>query len=354
MPIKLSAFRLINIFNNNTMRQTKIFTIIIVILLSNFCFFSKTKAFSVESLQNPRIDGDFVVGPGKHEIRINPGETSVKSITVTNRYDTERIFSIEIEDFTSPNKGDNSGQVHLLGEEKGPYSLKDYLIPDETSFVLQSGDRATIRVEIKIPEDATPGGLYGAVIISHKSTDPLEIARENEVNSGIAFRSRIASLFFVRINGDVFEEGELINFNSDKKIYKSGPIKFNFTYNNSGSVYVNPYGVLEIKNLYGTLVEKINVSPYYVMPGAERLTTKIFDREFTMGRYKATLKLNRGYGDIIDEKTVVFWVLPIKMVAGILIGLFLLLVIIRAIRNWFKKNFEYKGGKNKNQAPPQE
>ncbi len=311
-------------------------------------------AFNIESLENPRIDNDFVVGPGKTEIRINPGETSVKSITVTNRYATERLFNIEIEDFTSPDEGDSSGVIKLLGEEKGPYSLRDYLKPDETSFVLQSGDRATIRVEINIPEDATPGGLYGAVIVSHESTDPLEVARENEVAGGIKLKNRIASLYFVRINGDVFENGELTSFDSDKSIYKNGPIKFDFKYKNTGSIYVNPYGVIEIKNLYGTLVEKINVLPYYVMPGAERLTTKVFDREFTMGRYKATLKLNRGYGDIIDEKTVVFWVLPIKMVAGILIGLFLLLVIIRAIRNWFKKNFEYKGGKNKNQAPPQE
>lgn len=317
-----------------------------------FLFGLNVGAFSVENLESVKIDNDFVVGPGKHEIRMNPGDISVKSITVTNRYNEERLFNIDIEDFTASD--DPWVNIKLLGEEKGPYSLRDYLKPDETSFVLQSGDRATIRVEISIPEDATPGGLYGAVTIGHQSTDPLKLSKEDEIGGGIKIKNRIASLFFVRINGDVIESGELVGFSSDKEVYKSGPVKMNFSYKNTGSIYNNPYGMIEITNLYGTTVEQISVQPYFVMPGAERLTTKAFDREFTMGRYKATLKLNRGYGDIIDEKTVVFWVLPIKMVAGILFGLFLLLVIIRAVRKWFRKNFEYKGGKNKNQAPPQE
>lgn len=310
-------------------------------------------AFKIENIEQTPNANDFVVGPGKTEIRMDAGQTSLKNVVVTNRYGKEMRFNIKIEDLTS---GRNfSEAIYLLGEEKGPYSLRDYIKPEVMTFVLQQGDRANIPVEIKIPEDATPGGLYGAIIVTTESTDPLEKAQieEEQAKSGIVLESRIASLFFVRINGPVEENGNLKDFKADKKYYRSGPINLSYTYENTGSVYTNPYGVIEIKNLYGTVVEQISVNPYFVMPDFTRTMTKVWDREFTMGRYKATLKLNRGYGDIIDEKTVVFWVLPIKMVAGILIGLFLLLVIIRAIRKWFKKNFEYKGGKNKNQAPPE-
>ena len=327
---------------------------LVVVLFGLFFTLSPASAYRIENIAETPIANDFVVGPGKTEIKINPGESSLKNIVVTNRYGKEMKFNIKIEDLTS---GSNSSEaISLLGEEKGPYSLRDYIKPEVMSFVLQQGDRASVPVTISIPEDATPGGLYGAIIITTESTDPLEKTQieEAQARSGIVIESRIASLFFVRINGPVNEEGLLDGFSTDKKYYKSGPINFTYSFENKGSIYLNPYGVIEVKNLYGTVVEQISVNPYFVMPEFTRTMTKVWDREFTMGRYKATLKLNRGYGDIIDEKTVVFWVLPIKMVAGILIGLFLLLVIIRAIRNWFKKNFEYKGGKNKNQAPPQE
>jgi hypothetical protein len=323
-------------------------------IIVNFIACSIAFGYTIEALPNIEVVNDFVVGPTKTEIIINPGETSIKNITIVNRFEQQMKFALSIEDFIGT-ENEKDSIVSFLKDENSPYSLKDFISIDTNEVVLQHGDRANIPVTIKIPEGTQPGGLYAAVMVKYQTTDPLEEARikEMEAKSGVSFISRIASLYFVRIPGEIFEEGELLKFTADKNIYKSGPIKLDWTFKNSGNVYENPYGIIEIKNLYGTTVERFTINPYYVMPNVSRTMTKVWDREFTMGRYKATLKLNRGYGDIIDEKTVVFWVLPIKMVAGILVGLFLLLVIIRAIRKWFRKNFEYKGGKNKNQAPPQ-
>jgi hypothetical protein len=160
-------------------------------------------------------------------------------------------------------------------------------------------------------------------------------------------KERIASLFYVRVNGDVKEDGFLTSFSTDKSVYYSSPIKFDYVYKNNGSVFEGPEGFIEIKNLYGTTVDRLPINQYFVMPGAERLETKVWDRGFAMGRYTATINLSRGYGAAIDQKTITFWILPWKIVVGILIGLFLLLVIIRTVRSWFRRNFEYKGRKNK-------
>jgi hypothetical protein len=321
----------------------------IVGLFASALIASSALAFSIEQIPTTPADGDYVVGPGKTEIRLDAGQTSIKNITVTNRYGQEMRYNIEIEDFGSPINPDET--LVLMGAEKGPYSLRNFIKTEASTFVLQQGDRATIPVTIAIPEDATPGGLYGAVIVTTEPTDPLELAKFNEIKSGVILKQRIASLFFVRVNGNVKEEGTVINFLSDKTWYKNGPVKFSWFYQNTGNIYNSPYGVLEIKNLYGTIVDQISVEPYYVMPGSSRLTEKTWARDFMLGRYKATLQLNRGYGDKIDTKTIYFWVLPWKVIAGMLVGLFLILVIVRAIRKWFKKNFEYKG-KNKKETPP--
>lgn len=308
-------------------------------------------AYGIENISDTPNAHDFVVGPGKTELRIDPGQTSLKNITVTNRYGKEMRFNIEIEDFTSgrnPSEG-----MSLMGEEKGPYSLKDYIKPEVMSFVLQQGDRANIPVSIAIPADATPGGLYGAIIVTTETTDPLEKAQieADQSKSGIMIKSRIASLFFVRVNGSVVEDGLLTEFKTDKSFFTKGPVNFSFSYENKGSIYENPYGLIEIKNLYGTVVEQMSIQPFFVMPSFTREMTKTWDKGFSMGRYKATIQINRGYGDQIDTKTVTFWIMPWKVIASIVIGLFLLLVIIGAIRKWFKKNFQYTGGK-KNDAPP--
>jgi hypothetical protein len=315
---------------------------LLTMIFSLFFGFS-VNAFTVQQL-DLEVDNDFVVGPGKTELRMNPGETSVRTMTVTNRQGMERQFTIQIEDFTSP-ESEADGVIKLLGEEKGPYSLRDYLNPDIRSFVLQHGDRATIQVEISIPEDATPGNLFGAVIVTDAPTDPLEIKREGEVSGGVIVRSRIASLFFVRVNGEVDEQGLMESFKTDKKIYVKPPITFTYDYKNNGTVYNNPYGVIEIKNLYGRVVENISISPYFVMPGVNRVMNKVWDREFALGRYTATLKMNLGYNNVIEEKTIVFWVLPLKTVALLIVGLFVFLVILRIIKKWFKKNFRYTGGR---------
>lgn len=318
-------------------------------LMGTFLWGFNAQAITIQPLKGLDMANDFVVGPGRTVLNINPGETSIKSISLTNRFTEERRFKIEFDDFTSPDNPNDS--IKLLNGEKGPYSLKDFISVETTTFVLQPADRADVPVKISIPKNTPPGGLYGAVMITTQSTDPLEVAKENEVGGGISIAGRIASLFYVRVNGDVKEDGSLTDFSTDKMVYNSSPIKFNYVYKNSGSVFEGPSGLIEIKNLYGTTVEQIPISQYFVMPGADRLETKVWDRGFTMGRYTATIKLTRGYGSTIDQKTITFWVMPWKVVAGILIGLFLLLVIIRGIRIWFRKNFEYKGGKNK-KAPP--
>jgi hypothetical protein len=306
-------------------------------------------AYNIQQLSDTPKYNDFVVGPGKTEVRLDAGQSVTKSMIITNRYGVDMRFIFKVEDFTGSNK--NNEVIRLLAGEKGPYSLRDYIKPEVNSLVLKHGERAKINIEISIPDDATPGGLYGAVLVSTEPVEPPPVNNETDVGSGITVESRIASLFFVRVNGDVNESGELKSFVTDEKYYTRGPIKFTYAYENTGAIYLNPYGVLEVTNLYGTKVDELSIKPYFVMPGSIRTESASLSRDFMIGRYKGTLKLNRGYGDTVDVKTIVFWVLPWKVILGFFGSLIVLIVLLKLIARWFKNNFEYKGGKKKS-APP--
>ena len=276
--------------------------------------------------------GDFVVGPGKTELQLQPGDTVVREISVTNRISEDRIFKLEVEDISG--SADGSGSMQLATGDRGPYSIIDYVSFPEDSFTLELGERARIPVTITIPPDAEPGGFYGSVLVSTLRKSATGAQTQSPLIA------RVGSLFFVTVDGDKLREGnttDLITLNN-KLWYESGPVDFGIVYENTGSVHVNPYGELSIRNMLGEEVGFLELEPWFVLPKSIRTREVGWDREFLLGRYVATVKINRGYDDIIDEQTVAFWVLPWKIVGGVFAILFIVFFILRS----FFRAFEFK------------
>jgi hypothetical protein len=288
--------------------------------------------------RSERIDGnievgDFVVGPGRAEITVSPGETVIQEVTVTNRISKNRTFNLEVEDITG--SADGSAAVSLTSGQRGPYSIKDYVSFPEKSFTLDLGERARIPVKITIPADAEPGGFYGSVLVS---TD-----RTPEEQDAGASRSpviaRIGSLLFVRVRGQAEISGQTKSINTvdNKWWYEKGPVNLGISYENTGAVHVNPYGEVSVKNMFGEEVGFVQLDPWFVLPKSLRTREFEWDREFLFGRYTVTAKINRGYDDKIDTVTTNFWVLPWKMVAGAFAIIFIIIFTLRA----FFRNFEF-------------
>ena len=127
---------------------------------------SEDKGYTIEALQIPqgKPPSDFVVGPGKTELIIKPGESKTTEILVSNRTGQTRIFTFVVEDAEGSN--DLSKSVVLLGTDTGPYTLKDYVHLPQTSIELQNNQRARIPVTITVPKDAEAGGRYGSVLVT--------------------------------------------------------------------------------------------------------------------------------------------------------------------------------------------
>jgi len=290
--------------------------------------------YQTETIAGNIDAGDFVVGPGRSEIVLSPGESVTKVITVTNRITDGREFLLEIEDITGT--ADGSKSVTLSDGERGPYSVQDYISVPATSFTLDLGERARIPVTISVPADAEPGGHYGSVLVSTvRSSDAQAV---NTPQSPVI--ARIGSLFFIRVKGDVETGGvtKEISLINDTRWFEKGPIDFGVVYENTGSVHLNPYGEVTITNMFGEQVGFVELEPWFVLPQSLRLREISWDREFLLGRYTAVAQVNRGYDDIVDEVSVSFWVLPWKIVAGLFLIIFVVLFTLRA----FFRTFEFK------------
>ena len=299
----------------------------------------ENKGYTIEALQIPagKPPSDFVVGPGKTELTIKPGESKTSEILVSNRTGETRIFSFVVEDAEGSN--DLTKSVVLLGADTGPYTLKDYIKLPQTRIELKNNERARIPVVISVPQDAEAGGRYGSVLVTTATKDA-STGDETGMTPSSAIVSRIGTLFFLTIPGDTNIEGNLHSFTtlSLKKFFTEGPIKFQILFDNKGDLHLNPYGEVRIKNFAGEEVGFVELDPWFALPRSTRAREVEWSRDLLIGRYEATLNLNRGYDDIIDTQTIYFWVLPWKIIGSVFAILFVFFFCIR----FFTRTFEFK------------
>ena len=281
--------------------------------------------------------GDFVVGPGKIDVALKPGQSKIIEVTVANRTGERRIFNLVPED--AQGSQDPETPVVLLGADRGPYSLKDYISVPYTRFELNNNERARIPVTISIPEDAQPGGLYGSLLVNTLAIKQVG-ADEEGATPQSAIMARIGTLFFITVPGEVQRSGVLKEFDTvpSQKFYQNGPINFGVLYENTGSIHLAPYAEVRIKNMFDEEVGYLTLDPWFVLPQSVRLREFSWDRDMLFGRYTAVVSLNRGYDDVIDEKSTTFWVLPWKPIAGAFGVLFVIFFLIRI----FFKRFEFR------------
>lgn len=296
-----------------------------------------TFAYEVKDT-SAEIRNDFVLEPAKIELSLEPGSTVTKTVSVVNRTDREMKFNLQVEDFTGTK--DPNQVVVLLGQQRGPYSLKDFIKPEAKTFTLKPKQRVIMPVVISLPEDAEPGGLYGSLLVSNDPT--LEDSDAEGAQGRTKTISRLGALFFVRIEGNAHEEGRLEDFRltgSNKMFYEKGPFNFELLFSNNGNVHLVPHGNIQVTNLLGRKVSEIGIEPFFVLPDSLRSTEIKWDPGFLLGRYKLTSNITRGYknsSDQTDAMSLVIWVIPWKVLVGALIALILLVGILKFLGSRFE------------------
>lgn len=269
-------------------------------------------------------NGDFALDQAKVEVSMHPGDIRHAQLVFTNRTQQKRTFILERED--TRGSQDGSEPVVLLGSETGPYSGKDLLYPEVSTFELDAGERIALDVTIVVPRNAEPGGRYTSLIFSNKNSG---------TGGGATVISRVASLFFIDIEGDepLRRDGELLAFGwkgFGAFFAHDSPLTFTIFYKNSGNVHLNLSGSIAITNIFGSLVDTIEIKKYYAMPDSIRTRDISWAPQSSIGIYKAILTLDRGYEarkDVADAW--VFVITPVALVylcaaLGIMLILFLL------------------------------
>jgi len=289
----------------------------LVILVAGICALFKIEAASAQL--------SISIYPLSFKAYVNPGDTWRGSVTVINSNDFPISVSPERENLV----GGAEGEIILTGEKEQDYGLASWIKYDSLEdVVLVAGERKQINFEMKIPQNAQPGGHYGAVLF--RGT---ELNKAISQESGLGIAGRVGAVMLFEVSGDVKKTGEISSIIAPKFIDR-GPLDFSFKIKNTGNTFFLPEGKVEFKNFWNKLEN--TWEPRVVFPGFERTFKTSLDKKYLFGPIKATVLAKMSDGADLTPVSVTIWAWPWKETLIFLIIIFSLWLI----KLWLLRNFK--------------
>lgn len=193
-------------------------------------------------------------------------------------------------------------------------------------ITIEAQQSQVIPFTIAVPKDASPGGHFAAILIG---TKPPEGVGQVAVKTS----QIVSSLFFLRIEGNVIEEGQIRSMSVENRFVQRPEANLVLRFENKGNVHLQPQGQITIYNMWGKQrgVIPINLQTHFgnVLPQSIRKFDFTWSGENSItdiGRYTAEATLAYGGGSKkFDTREVSFWVVPVK---PILIAFFSLMAFV--------------------------
>lgn len=263
--------------------------------------------------------------PSFPDLAANPGDTIARVLRVQNDAAAPVRVQAEAVNFAGVPGDETRGtpDFYPVGEIRNGRELAGWLRMTSPELILPPGEAADIGFEIRVPEDAAPGGYFGAVLLTMTAPD----------EPGVTVAARTATLILLRVHGEIREEAVLRSFAPDRLVADGLPIAFETRVENTGTVHVRPVGTITIRDLFGRVAAEFEVNRLEgksVLPGGTRrfeiswlrdpgpyrseLDRAI--RNFAIGRYTAELRLAYGEEGKTLQADAAFWVLPWRLLAA--------------------------------------
>ena len=306
----------------------------IIILLMVLFGYPISKAHAFEKLT-------LTITPPLFQMAIGPGEVWRSSLKIVNTNPYDLTVYAGTMNFEAGGEEGQGRFVPILESDASSFSLAKWIEITPDPIFIPQGKSVDIPFTVRIPPEAEAGGHYAAILVGTRPQN------ENQNGANILVSSQVSSLFLVRINGDVREEGYIQEFKTDRKFYEKPDIDFILRFANTGNVHLKPQGEIAIFNLWGREMGKIMINEKSdfgnVLPRSARKFIFNWQRDFNIleaGRFKAVAVISYGEDARQNVSHVVyFWVLPGKPLLVTLISfLTFVLIIIFLIRRYVKRS----------------
>jgi hypothetical protein len=308
-------------------------------------FVLATTLLGISTAQESKGGSGLSISPTRTELSLAPGTADKVVVSLKNITSGKIIAKTFVNDF-EPDNETNAPKLITDPEKKSAASISAFL-SGITDIELEPGESKDITVDVSIPENAAPGGYYGALRFQ---AVPVNSDDTQSSGSEVSLTANLLSLVLIEVPGDIKQKVEVSSvkayLNAKKgSFFTSKPNFVGVEIKNQGNSFVKPFGRVVVKNMSGKEIfnyELNNSDPRSnVLPESTRIfkdkivnveKRTINDKEVTEetspitvpGRYTIAADVSYGAGGEVFTVTSSFWYLPawfLFVLLGVFVGL---------------------------------
>lgn len=276
-----------------------------------------------------------------------PPTTVTSPLSIQNKGDTQVTLQIQLKSFKI--KGEN-GEVEYskeILETSKNIQILDAGVPVE-SITLDSKQQKNLNLSINILQDTDISDYYFSVIFISGDSPPVE--SNSSVN-----QIGIATNILLSVGSKEIPKASLEEFSSNI-FFEKGPVPFTIRVKNEGTHFIKPKGEITIKNMFGQIIGKLDLTSTNVLSNSIRaipndiymqelrlkdnLDTKIktsFDfkhpialwkESFLLGLYTATLNISMSDEGPVFTRVARFFAFPFQFLI-IIVAIVIAAIVVK-------------------------
>jgi hypothetical protein len=302
-------------------------------VLVSFAFVAIFASLAHSSMASAQTANTLRVSPIRSDVQIEPGQSKIVQITVSNLTGASITVHPSVNDFVS---GDERGTPALILDEDKfapSHSLKKFISPLK-DVIIPVGEAKTFDVKVTVPADAQAGGYFGAVRFA-----PTDGDSGGQVN----LSPSVASLILLTVPGDIIQKLTLTEFTVQQRgttgssFATPDEITAKVRFENKGNVQVGPFGRVSVKQgdkiVYETDFNNKDQRDM-ILPDSARVWDIPLKNIGAFGYYTVLSTFTYGDKNETVEAVQSFWIIPPYLIIAaivalvVLIGLVILVIVL--------------------------
>ena len=238
-----------------------------------------------------------VVG-AKYMETVNAGDTVTHTITVsTTASDPSMDIVVDVWGF-----GQTAGKSYSslsASDDTSPYSARNFITLDTTSFHLNPGESKKIAATIVIPNNVGDGGRYAMISLHNAPTGA----------GNTAYVTAISIPIMITIaNSKLLQTGTITNISAGDA-FEGKPVQITTSLKNTGNVhYYQTKNTVTVSDSGGNVLGTASTEPsvYAIIPTYTVNYAVTLDKALSAGTYSVKSEVRLEDGTLLDSKTSTF------------------------------------------------
>jgi len=297
------------------------------------------------------------ISPTRTELSLLPGSSDEVVVSLRNITSGPILAKIFVNDFEPDNE---TGEPRIVSdpERKNAASISGFLsLTDDVR--LEEGESKNVSIPVEIPEDAAPGGYYGAIRFQAL---PVKDGQTELDGNQVSLTANLLSLVLIDVPGEIEQKVSVLSVNtfldSNKGVlFTKKPNFVGVALDNQGNSFVKPFGRVTVKDFRGNEVfsyelndanPRSNVLPESRRTFKDRLIliekktvngAEVTEEEspITMpGRYTVTADVSYGNGGEVFTVSSSFWYVPVWLIVSLAVVILLIAGVVYYLYRKYK------------------